>query len=741
MSHAGKSIQKMGFDSLTNRFRDALSCRGNGSENDNKPDFKELDLGSPVSPLRTRVSVNAAGGGGGGATTSSSSSSSSGSASGKTNNAQLGRRSTDGKAKNHSGELSFSSETSPSVPENHRSASATRNFKPGHRRSVSAGPPLIYAGGSFSAISSANNGGGGIGGGGCGNSATSSPSNSGSTIFPSGNICPSGKVLKSGMVSRTATKTDVLGSGTVNYGHGNIMRGGAKLSGSAVESNATVGGSVNVQFSGEPAKRILANSDPEEVKKAGNEHYRKGYFVEALSLYDRAISLSPENAAYRSNRAAALTALGRLGEAVRECEEAVRLDPGYGRAHQRLASLYLRIGQVENARCHLFSHGQLPDQSELQKLKSVEKHLKQCADARKLGDWKSVIRESDAALAIGADFSPQLFSCKAEACLKLHQLEEAELSLSNIHKFEDYPSSCLQSKFVGMVVEAYLHFVRAQVDMALGRFENALAAAEKAGLIDYSNLEVSRVLKNVKMVARARSRGNELFSSGRFADACSAYGEGLEYDVSNSVLYCNRAVCWSKLGIWEKSVVDCNQALKIQPNYTKALLRRAVSNAKLERWAEAVRDYEVLRRELPGDNEVAESLHRAQVALRRSYGEGLQNKKFDGEVEEISSLDKFKAAISAPCFSVVHFKVSTNEQCEEISPFINMLCVRYPSVKFFKVDVEESLTVAKAENIRTVPTFKIYKNGEKVKEMIRPNHQILEESVRNCSNNNNNMAL
>lgn len=106
-------------------------------------------------------------------------------------------------------------------------------------------------------------------------------------------------------------------------------------------------------------------------------------------------------------------------------------------------------------------------------------------------------------------------------------------------------------------------------------------AAEKAGLIDYSNVEVSRVITNVKMVARARSLGNDLFSSGRFAEACSAYGEGLKYDSSNSVLYCNRAICWSKLGLCEQSVEDCNQALKIQPNYTKALLRRAVSNARV----------------------------------------------------------------------------------------------------------------------------------------------------------------
>lgn len=45
--------------------------------------------------------------------------------------------------------------------------------------------------------------------------------------------------------------------------------------------------------------------------------------------------------------------------------------------------------------------------------------------------------------------------------------------------------------------------------------------------------------------------------------------------------------------------------------------------------------------------------------------------------------------------------------------------------------MEESLAIAKAEGIRTVPTFKMYKNGDKVKEIICPSHQFLEESVRN----------
>lgn len=82
-------------------------------------------------------------------------------------------------------------------------------------------------------------------------------------------------------------------------------------------------------------------------------------------------------------------------------------------------------------------------------------------------------------------------------------------------------------------------------------------------------------------MGRARARGNDLFKSERYTEACAAYGEGLRLDSSNAVLYCNRAACWYKLRQWEKSVDDCNQALCIQPNYTKALLRKAASNTKV----------------------------------------------------------------------------------------------------------------------------------------------------------------
>lgn len=79
------------------------------------------------------------------------------------------------------------------------------------------------------------------------------------------------------------------------------------------------------------------------------------------------------------------------------------------------------------------------------------------------------------------------------------------------------------------------------------------------------------------------------------------------------------------------------------------------SKLQLERWSESVRDYEVLRRELPNNNDIAESLFHAQVALKKSLGEEVYNMKFGGEVELITGLEQFKAAIASTGLFVLYF--------------------------------------------------------------------------------------
>ncbi|KAK1405088.1 Tetratricopetide-repeat thioredoxin-like 1 [Heracleum sosnowskyi] len=693
MSHSGKINSEGGLSTLADRFKKSLKYDHKRNDNDNngdvnKPDFR--DLGSPVSPLRPNAVATSS-------RSSSSSSSSSGSFSGRNDQNPVPKKSDSGSTTTNSGELSGPGRNSPTF-------SGRVKKQPVTRSSDSGGSQMTYSGGG---------------------SVSSPPANA----LPAGNICPSGKILKADVSVGRSSRPDVLGTGRGHYGHGSIMRGGGSVK---FDGGSGSGGAGNSR-GGELGGKGGMCGDGEDMKRLGNEEYKRGHFSEALSFYDRAIAILPENAACHYNKAAALIGLKRLGMAVRECEEVLRLDPGYVRAHHRLGSLYLCLGQVENARRHICFTGIQPDPIELQNLQAVEKHVSKCTIARRIGDWKVVLKEADAAIASGAAASPQLFACRAEALLKLRQYADAELSISNSPKVGTSSLSCSQTKFFGMLSEAYVLLVCSQIDMSMGRFDSAVTSVEKAAQIDPQSAEVSTLLNNVRAVARARTRGNDLFKSERFTEATAAYGEGLRLNPSSSVLYCNRAACWYKLGQWERSIDDCNQALDIQPNYTKALLRRAASNSKLERWVEAVRDYEVLRKELPNDNDVAEALFHAQVGLKKSRGEEVHNMKFGGDVELVSGLDQFRAAISSPSASVVHFKSASDLQCNQISPFVDSLCSRYPSINFLKVDVRDSPAIANAENVKLVPTFKIYKNGSRIKEMICPSQEVLESSVRHYS--------
>lgn len=89
------------------------------------------------------------------------------------------------------------------------------------------------------------------------------------------------------------------------------------------------------------------------------------------------------------------------------------------------------------------------------------------------------------------------------------------------------------------------------------------------------------VMRKARAVAGARSKGNDLFKTSRFSEACVAYGEGLEQDPYNSVLLCNRAACRSKLGQFDQAIEDCTAALNVRPSYSKARLRRADCHAKV----------------------------------------------------------------------------------------------------------------------------------------------------------------
>ncbi|KAK3090671.1 hypothetical protein FSP39_013585 [Pinctada imbricata] len=65
-------------------------------------------------------------------------------------------------------------------------------------------------------------------------------------------------------------------------------------------------------------------------------------------------------------------------------------------------------------------------------------------------------------------------------------------------------------------------------------------------------------------------------------------------------------------------------------------------------------------------------------------------------------------------------------------PFVQEFAKEYSNVIFLKVDVDEASEIAEAEGISAMPTFKLYKDGNKKLEMVGTSEQKLKEMVENA---------
>nr|GMC57170.1 inactive TPR repeat-containing thioredoxin TTL3-like [Ipomoea batatas] len=381
---------------------------------------------------------------------------------------------------------------------------------------------------------------------------------------------------------------------------------------------------------------VISNSmEPEELKVLGNEDYKNGRFAVALALYDAAIAIDPKKASYRSNKSAALTALGRLLEAVFECREAIRLEPQYQRAHNRLAALYVRLGQAETALHHYKQAGHEADPDVMSNAKNLQLHLSKCTEAKKQRDWNTLLKESSLAISAGADSAPQIFALKAEALIRLHRYQDADETLQKGPKFD--VDEC--TKFFGPAGNATMLIIQAQVDMAVGRVDEAWKAAEQAARLDTNNKEASVVAKKMCAVASARSNGNELFKAGRFSEACIAYGEGLDHDPYNAVLLSNRSACRTRLEQYDQALEDCNAALTYRPSFIKARLRKCDCLLKMGKLEACMQECEYLMKECPENEEVYSILKEAKVQLSKRVAD-TEDENQDAWDSQLSKLNQ-----------------------------------------------------------------------------------------------------
>ncbi|KAJ2238334.1 TOM (translocase of outer membrane) complex component [Coemansia sp. RSA 1722] len=93
-----------------------------------------------------------------------------------------------------------------------------------------------------------------------------------------------------------------------------------------------------------------------------------------------------------------------------------------------------------------------------------------------------------------------------------------------------------------------------------------------------------------KLAQSLKSRGNKFFQAKRYSKAIELYTQALRFD-EDPVFYSNRAACYAADNNYPLVIDDCSNALKLEPRYVKALMRRAQAYESTERFRESLYDF------------------------------------------------------------------------------------------------------------------------------------------------------
>ena len=100
---------------------------------------------------------------------------------------------------------------------------------------------------------------------------------------------------------------------------------------------------------------------------------------------------------------------------------------------------------------------------------------------------------------------------------------------------------------------------------------------------------------------------------------------------------------------------------------------------------------------------------------------------------QVSSREQYEKVLNGNKPVVVDFTASWCGPCRMVAPKFLELSKQYPNFNFIKVDIDELPEVSEDAEIRSMPTFHIYKNKVKVAEVIGADIAKVELKIKQSS--------
>lgn len=295
------------------------------------------------------------------------------------------------------------------------------------------------------------------------------------------------------------------------------------------------------------------------AKKAeGNAAFKAKDYDKAIGFYSQAIELYANDHTFWSNRSAAYAGKMEYDKAAEDAAQCCKIKPEFMKGWFRLASAHYELGNYEEASKAILSGSKWD----------------------KKGDAFDILR---------GEIAFHHFFQKAKKAIKAKNFKLAVATIREGQKID---------------------FQNEKLKEILPEAEKGVEQEEKAAR---SGMKRDELLK---------AEGNDMFKVANFDGAIAKYSEAIEAcsDKAGPVAigcYNNRAACYQQQSNYQCVIEDTSHVLEVDPQNTKALLRRGLAFEGMERFKLALQDMKALLYIDPRMDVANKAQHRIQSALRR----------------------------------------------------------------------------------------------------------------------------
>ena len=324
----------------------------------------------------------------------------------------------------------------------------------------------------------------------------------------------------------------------------------------------------------ESAKKITiektTNPEAEKLKLKGNKAIQVNDYSGAIQLYTKAIKIHPQ-ANYYSNRAFCKIKLNRMQEALEDCLIAIDLDKSFFRGYTRSAQCYLYFGKIPEA-LEVLRRGiaHVEDGEKLRKEMDSVNMLQMQIEKMKTEIAQSKFSEAITRVELVQE------KCNGDDTLMKKKIEL--LCLANeTTKAKEYLKQ--NEKRFRQMGQGEFDFQMCCVCRYSNDLDTSKKLITKLLRMDPDNDMLKEHRKLIKKLETSKKEANGLFKEKKYESAISKYDQLILIDPTNSqfngVILSNKATCQKLLGKKEEALNTIKQALKANPKFGKAFLKKA----------------------------------------------------------------------------------------------------------------------------------------------------------------------